>query len=422
MGKKVLVFLLFLLFIGWVRAQQEELQKVVGQSEQTQVFGRNIFASRNLSFEPNLNIPTPENYMLGPGDEVIIDIWGTSENTVRETISPEGSIVVENIGPIYLSGLNMQEAEQHLRREFSKIYAAISGESVHIKVTLGKIRSIMVNVMGEVEVPGTYRLSAFASVFHALYRAGGVDRLHHGVGVDVAEQRHLAAQVHRKRMLGAQHEDVGLQTVFEQRLHRVLGGFGLQLARSRHVGDQRQVHQRRILIAQRVAQLAHRLDERQRLDVAHRTADLGDDNVVNLLLRQQLDAALDLVGDMGNDLHGLAQILALAAHELLHGAAEVAGGDGIADTLTAELLALLGHDHRSGVSRYGLWQACGVAGDLQRLRRYFFQHRSEHADGVASHCRLVRRTAFGCSGHCYRCYFAAGVFRWPQQQRNGRDF
>ena len=79
-------------------------------------------------------------------------------------------------------------------------------------------------------------------------------------------------------------------------------------------------------------------------------------------------------------------------------------------------------DHRSGVSRYGLWQACGVAGDLQRLRRYFFQHRSEHADGVASHCRLVRRTAFGCSGHCYRCYFAAGVFRWPQQQRNGRDF
>ncbi|QTO27643.1 MULTISPECIES: SLBB domain-containing protein [unclassified Bacteroides] len=177
MGKKVLVFLLFLLFIGWVRAQQEELQKVVGQSEQTQVFGRNIFASRNLSFEPNLNIPTPENYMLGPGDEVIIDIWGTSENTVRETISPEGSIVVENIGPIYLSGLNMQEAEQHLRREFSKIYAAISGESVHIKVTLGKIRSIMVNVMGEVEVPGTYRLSAFASVFHALYRAGGVNRI-----------------------------------------------------------------------------------------------------------------------------------------------------------------------------------------------------------------------------------------------------
>ena len=154
MGKKVLVFLLLLSFIGWTKAQQEELQNGTEQSKQLQVFGRNIFASRNLSFEPNLNIPTPENYRLGPGDEVIIDVWGTSENTVRETISPEGSIMVENIGPIYLSGMNMEEAERYLRHEFSKIYAAISGESAHIKVTLGKIRSIMVNVMGEVEVPG----------------------------------------------------------------------------------------------------------------------------------------------------------------------------------------------------------------------------------------------------------------------------
>ena len=113
-------------------------------------------------------------------------------------------------------------------------------------------------------------------------------------------------------MLGAQHEDVGLETVLQQRLHRVLRGFGLQLARSGHVGDQRQVHQRRVPVTQRVAQLAHRLDERLRLDVAHRAADLGDDHVVFLGLRQQLDAAFDLVGDVGNDLHGLAQILALA--------------------------------------------------------------------------------------------------------------
>lgn len=119
MGKKVLVFLLLLSFIGWTKAQQEELQNGTEQSKQLQVFGRNIFASRNLSFEPNLNIPTPENYRLGPGDEVIIDVWGTSENTVRETISPEGSIMVENIGPIYLSGMNMEEAERYLRHEFS---------------------------------------------------------------------------------------------------------------------------------------------------------------------------------------------------------------------------------------------------------------------------------------------------------------
>ena len=139
-----------------------------------------------------------------------------------------------------------------------------------------------------------------------------VDRLHHGVGVDIAEQRHFAAQVGRQRMLRAQHEDVGLQPVFEQGLDRMLRGLGLQFARSGHIGDQRQVHERRALVAQRIAQLAYRFDERQRLDVAHRTADLGDYHVVNFLLRQHLDTALDLVGDMGDDLHGLAQVLALA--------------------------------------------------------------------------------------------------------------
>ena len=141
---------------------------------------------------------------------------------------------------------------------------------------------------------------------------GHVDGLHDGIGVDVAEQRHLALEVGRERMLGAQHEDVGLQTVLQQSLDGVLRRLGLQLARSGHVGDEREMNQRRILVPELVTQLAHRLDERQRLDVADRTADLGDDDVVLLGLPQELDAALDLVSDVGNDLHGLAQILALA--------------------------------------------------------------------------------------------------------------
>ena len=139
-----------------------------------------------------------------------------------------------------------------------------------------------------------------------------VDRFHHGVGVDVAEERHLAAKPLRQRPFGAEHQDVGLQTVFHQCLDRMLRRLGLQLARSGHVGDQRQVHERRIAVAERIAQLAHRLDEGQRLDVAHRAAQFGDDDVVDLLLRQQLNAPLDLVGDMGDDLHGLAQVIAAA--------------------------------------------------------------------------------------------------------------
>lgn len=137
------------------------------------VFGRNVFNNRNLTFEPNSNMATPENYKLGPGDEVIIDVWGASENTIRQTISPEGSISVSTLGPVYLNGMTVKEANSYLQREFSKIYA-INGNASQVKLTLGQIRTIQVNVMGEVALPGTYRLSSFASVFHALYRAGGV--------------------------------------------------------------------------------------------------------------------------------------------------------------------------------------------------------------------------------------------------------
>ena len=144
----------------------------------SQIYGHNIFTNDNLTFEPNVNVATPENYRLGPGDEVIIDVWGASETTIRQTISPEGSILVNNLGPVYLSGKTVEEANDYLKREFAKIYAGVTGETpnTQINLTLGEIRSIQVNVMGEVVVPGTYTLSSFASVFHALYWAGGVNK------------------------------------------------------------------------------------------------------------------------------------------------------------------------------------------------------------------------------------------------------
>ena len=140
------------------------------------VCGRNVFRSRALTFEPNENQATPENYRLGPGDEVIIDIWGENERSLREEISPEGNIMVEQVGPVYLNGLTIKEANAKLRGVFGQIYAGVSGDSPasEVRVTLGRLRTIQVNVMGEVEMPGTYRLSSFATVFHALYQAGGV--------------------------------------------------------------------------------------------------------------------------------------------------------------------------------------------------------------------------------------------------------
>ena len=145
----------------------------------SEIYGHNIFRSRNLSFEPNENISTPENYKLGPGDEVIIDIWGTNEDTIRQTISPEGDIMVSQIGPVYLNGLTIREAGNKIRDIFSRKYASVSGDdpTSDIRVSLGRIRTIQVDVMGEVVTPGTYRLSGFSSLFNALYRAGGITQV-----------------------------------------------------------------------------------------------------------------------------------------------------------------------------------------------------------------------------------------------------
>lgn len=153
--------------------------KATPEAPGSNIFGHSLFSNRNLSFEPSANLATPVNYRLGPGDEVIIDIWGASENTIRQTISPEGTILVRGLGPVHLSGMTVKEANSFLQREFSKIYSGISGTEPNseIELTLGDIRTIQINIMGEVSVPGTYTLSAFSTVFHALYRAGGVNRI-----------------------------------------------------------------------------------------------------------------------------------------------------------------------------------------------------------------------------------------------------
>lgn len=146
----------------------------VAVAEGEQIFGRDVFSSPTLSFEPNENQATPKDYRLGPGDEVVIEIWGASEERLRETISPEGNIVVEQLGPIYLNGKTIDEANDHLRGLFAYKYAGIDEGETDINLTLGGVRTIQVNILGEVTTPGTYRLSPFSTVFHAIYRSGGV--------------------------------------------------------------------------------------------------------------------------------------------------------------------------------------------------------------------------------------------------------
>ncbi len=153
-------------------AEQDVLttQGVAVDAAGKRVFGRDIFNQRALSFEPNMNIATPETYVLGPGDEVIIDVYGASQNTLQLTVSPEGTVTVPGYGPIQVSGLTVAAANAKVRATLGSRYA-----SSNVKLTVGQTRTIMVNVMGEVRTPGTYTLSAFSTVFHALYRAGGIN-------------------------------------------------------------------------------------------------------------------------------------------------------------------------------------------------------------------------------------------------------
>lgn len=153
-------------------------KKLINNQENDEaIFGHNIFTNKNLSFEPQLNIATPETYVFGPGDQIIIDVWGASEIHIKQYISPEGNINIEGIGPINLNGLNVKEAENRLTRNLNRIYSGIGSSRTFVKLSLGEIRSIKVNVMGEVAVPGTYTLPSLASVFHALYSAGGVNKI-----------------------------------------------------------------------------------------------------------------------------------------------------------------------------------------------------------------------------------------------------
>lgn len=150
---------------------EHDVQATSGASEAIgkKIFGHDIFRRGGISFEPNMNIATPQNYVLGPGDQVIVDIYGASQKTLQLTVSPEGEITVPGYGPIYVQGMSVASAQAKIRSTVGARYS-----SSNLKVSLGNTRTIMVNIMGEVSSPGTYHLSAFSTVFHALYMAGGI--------------------------------------------------------------------------------------------------------------------------------------------------------------------------------------------------------------------------------------------------------
>ena len=149
-----------------------DMERMRMEQNRKRVFGRDIFNNHNLTFEPNVNIATPQNYVLGPGDAVNVDVWGASHNSFQSTVSPDGTIHIEGFGPVSVSGLTVEQANARLRSQLGARY-----QSSKIRLTVGQTKTIIVNVMGEVNVPGTYTLSAFSTVFNALYMAGGISEI-----------------------------------------------------------------------------------------------------------------------------------------------------------------------------------------------------------------------------------------------------
>ena len=134
-----------------------------------QIFGHNIFNTPQLSFQPNMNIATPANYRLGAGDAVIIDVWGASQETFEGTISPDGTVTIPGVGPIKLGGMTVAQANGQLKSRLGRYYA-----DSDISLSVGNTRSITVQVIGEVKVPGTYTMNSLCTAFNALYAAGGI--------------------------------------------------------------------------------------------------------------------------------------------------------------------------------------------------------------------------------------------------------
>ena len=197
-------------------AQSNDMN-VDGPEGGIKVFGRDIFRTANLTFEPSMNIATPVNYRLGPGDQLQIEVWGASETNITQKVSPDGYISIPNVGPVNVNGLTVQAATNRIKAKLSQIYSGLASSNVnlstHVKVSLGQIRTIQVNIMGEVARPGTYALSSFSTVFHALYKAGGMSKMGSLRNIKVVRGGRTVAtvDVYDYIINGRSHSDIRLQ-------------------------------------------------------------------------------------------------------------------------------------------------------------------------------------------------------------------
>lgn len=189
-------------------------EKEVEKKDTIIVFGRNVFNNSTLDFAPSSTLATPKNYVLGPGDEVIVDVFGANQSTIRSEISPEGYINVEVLGPVYLSGKTIEAANSYLKNKLASIYSGLSDEAgeTSIQLSLGQIRTIQVSVVGDVKNPGNYNVSSLSTAFHAMYLAGGVSDIGtiRSISIVRNDKKVASADVYQMLITGSRKGDVRL--------------------------------------------------------------------------------------------------------------------------------------------------------------------------------------------------------------------
>ncbi len=182
---------------------------------ESRIFGYDLFRNRILTFEPGFNMPTPVDYQVGPGDELIVDIWGASQHKYYLMVSPEGNIFIDNLGPIQVSGLTLEKANEIITNRLTRIYSGLAGpnQNTYAQMTLGITRSLRIHVLGEVSFPGTYTLSAFSTIFNALYASGGPSFNGSFRDVDlIRNNRRIATlDIYEFLMYGKQDNNIRLQ-------------------------------------------------------------------------------------------------------------------------------------------------------------------------------------------------------------------
>ena len=196
----------------------KEGQEVAKNTSSVSLFGYDFFNNSKISFTPSINIAVPKNYQIGPGDEIMIDLWGASEITYKAIVNNSGSIKINGVGFIYINGFTLESASRKIISKLKRKHAGISAANnsynkINTNITVSKIRTVQVNIIGEVKVPGTYALNSLSTVLNALYAAGGPTKMgtFREVQLIRANKQVAALDVYEYMLFGTQAGNLKLQ-------------------------------------------------------------------------------------------------------------------------------------------------------------------------------------------------------------------